>query len=356
MMLSKKSLTESLEENFLILNEEGEDMRLKYLDLTKGFAIILMIFGHALVKINGIHIWIYSFHMPIFFIICGIIISLKEEQSKTSKKNGAIKRVITIGIPYLIFGLILALFYGVLEMNSNGLHVIQQKIFALFTLQGIDSLWFLPVYVLAEAFVIISSKIKPERYKFINRCFILILLFSIIYNFQNFFTTWYLKVLFKILLGICFVLIGTIISKIRVVENESIVISILFLIIGCILAELNGPVEMVVSNIGNIWLYFSSATFTSIAILSFFKRIESKKNIFINFFEVYGRSTIVLLVTNNLIIEIIRLLDYKFLGNCLIQLGLSGSLILTIIILFIEWWIIKMSRGRFGFVFGYIGK
>ena len=44
-------------------------MRLRYIDFTKGLAIILMIFGHTMSKINCLHIWIYSFHMPIFFII-----------------------------------------------------------------------------------------------------------------------------------------------------------------------------------------------------------------------------------------------------------------------------------------------
>ena len=55
-------------------------MRLRYIDLTKGFAIILMLWGHTMTSVNGIHIWIYSFHMPIFFIMCGILIRIKEEK------------------------------------------------------------------------------------------------------------------------------------------------------------------------------------------------------------------------------------------------------------------------------------
>lgn len=41
-------------------------MRKRYLDLTKGFAIIAMILGHAMSEINAVHVWIYSFHMPFF--------------------------------------------------------------------------------------------------------------------------------------------------------------------------------------------------------------------------------------------------------------------------------------------------
>lgn len=55
-------------------------MRLRYIDLTKGLAIFLMLWGHTMTSVNSVHIWIYSFHMPIFFIICGILIRIKEEK------------------------------------------------------------------------------------------------------------------------------------------------------------------------------------------------------------------------------------------------------------------------------------
>ena len=53
-------------------------MRLRYIDYTKGLAIILMLFGHTMTKINFVHIWIYSFHMPVFFVIGGILMYRKE--------------------------------------------------------------------------------------------------------------------------------------------------------------------------------------------------------------------------------------------------------------------------------------
>lgn len=79
-------------------------MRLRYIDFTKGLAIILMIFGHTMSKINCLHIWIYSFHMPIFFIICGIIMCRKGRQKSYSLlKEKIIRRWYTLGIPYLFF-------------------------------------------------------------------------------------------------------------------------------------------------------------------------------------------------------------------------------------------------------------
>ena len=73
-------------------------MRLRYIDFTKGLAIILMIFGHTMSKINCLHIWIYSFHMPIFFIICGIIMCRKGRQKSYSLlKEKIIRRWYTLG-------------------------------------------------------------------------------------------------------------------------------------------------------------------------------------------------------------------------------------------------------------------
>lgn len=46
--------------------------RIEYLDYAKGIGIILVVLGHILIKGN-IKIYIYSFHMPLFFIISGYL-------------------------------------------------------------------------------------------------------------------------------------------------------------------------------------------------------------------------------------------------------------------------------------------
>lgn len=52
-------------------------MRHKYIDYAKGLAIILMLFAHTMSGENMINTWIFSFHMPIFFIISGILMAKK---------------------------------------------------------------------------------------------------------------------------------------------------------------------------------------------------------------------------------------------------------------------------------------
>ena len=59
--------------------------RLQYFDLAKGFGIILIILGHHSLP-DYINNWIYSFHVPLFFIISGFF--YKKKPLLTEIKNG----------------------------------------------------------------------------------------------------------------------------------------------------------------------------------------------------------------------------------------------------------------------------
>lgn len=129
-----------------------------------------------------------------------------------------------------------------------------------------------------------------------------------------------------------------------------------FLLVGIVFSQLNDKVEMSATKIGKAAIYFLCAIITSIAIMSLFKIIEDRKWTILKYLEEYRKSTIVLLVTNNLIIETVRLLDYKLFGNLLIKLDMTGSIIFTAFLIIVEWWIIKISQGLFAPVFGHIKK
>ena len=45
--------------------------RIDWLDMLRGFAIVCVIFGHPTKVPSDIELWIYSFHMPLFFMISG---------------------------------------------------------------------------------------------------------------------------------------------------------------------------------------------------------------------------------------------------------------------------------------------
>lgn len=120
--------------------------RLKYLDYAKGFAIILMLFAHTMTKENYIHRWIFAFHMPIFFIISGIILNRKFGGVTTLYDLVILlkKRIFQLGVPYFVWGLLLILFYTSLEIISHSPINAINSFWKLVSLRGIDSLWFFP--------------------------------------------------------------------------------------------------------------------------------------------------------------------------------------------------------------------
>ena len=251
-------------------------MRVRYLDLTKGFAIILMIYAHTMSTVNCVHIWIYSFHMPIFFMVCGILLYKKRHKLRTAEeiKSTIIRRLYTAGIPYFVFGICLGCFYSFLNIIAHESVLFGSKMFDLFTLQGIDSLWFLPVYVLGDVIAIVLFEFEfDKKVKVLIGvlCFVFVIAFS--HNEMN----WYGNLFFKVLLGICFIEIGMLIEKSLVIERMSYIWIPILVFLGEILAQKNGSVEMSAGNIGNPIIYFAGAMATSIAIMGIWKNGQNRE-------------------------------------------------------------------------------
>ena len=68
--------------------------RVAWVDMAKGYGIILMLIGHL--HVNELMVWIYSFHMPLFFFVSGYLFSVK-----TSFLDFTASKVRRMVIPYL---------------------------------------------------------------------------------------------------------------------------------------------------------------------------------------------------------------------------------------------------------------
>ena len=88
------------------------EKRIEYFDIAKGIAILLVIMGHT-VKSRLINHFIFSFHMPIFFLISGYFFRKKTPEI-CIKQN--IKRLI---IPY-IFTCLGVIFFNILFAILEG--------------------------------------------------------------------------------------------------------------------------------------------------------------------------------------------------------------------------------------------
>lgn len=140
--------------------------RVSWIDVARGIGIILVVYGHTL----SAHSWrylIYSFHMPLFFFLSGLVFTYREDEPP---KKVLLKNARNLLYPYLIFALLsfaiwvvtrhpappelgkqfLSIFYG----NGNNNLLIFNNI-----------LWFLPCLFLTRiGFYGLRKVIVDKRY------------------------------------------------------------------------------------------------------------------------------------------------------------------------------------------------
>lgn len=145
--------------------------RLVYVDIMKALCIMLVIVGHMGFIEHNLKAWIYSFHIPVFFMITGLTFKKDEILSLRSYWNFVTRKFRSLMVPYALWAMIYAsLSIGNLARIAYGSHR------SLIIAGGCSSLWFLPVMFLAVCFVdIMFYLLHYVRY----RLFILICILTI---------------------------------------------------------------------------------------------------------------------------------------------------------------------------------
>ena len=143
--------------------------RMDFLDIAKGIGIILVIIGHTGFCSDGLQKFIYIFHMPLFFMISGILLRYKNgyEEAPASFVKRQVRRLL---IPYFAFGVIRiviqAITYFTQEVYSGveGVFIARDIIDTLLFCGG-SALWFLPALFGGELLLCFAVK-KAGRHRF----------------------------------------------------------------------------------------------------------------------------------------------------------------------------------------------
>lgn len=120
--------------------------RLIYFDITKGFAIFLVVLGHIF---NGSRFdrWISSFHMPLFFIISGCLLKYNDYKN-ISLKEFIRKRINGLIIPYIYFSILNTILIFII--NRFIIEDLIINILRVLVGQSVYALWFLPALFISE--------------------------------------------------------------------------------------------------------------------------------------------------------------------------------------------------------------
>ena len=293
-------------------------MRRNDLDYARGIAILLILIGHT----NGMSDLtvklIYSVHVPLFFVICGVLLCYNQTAQKSWSYicSNRLKRII---VPSIIWECILSTFYYIIKDIP-----VKQLIENSLTLNfNLSVLWFIPCLLLAEMTWILIVKVWKRDVSFYI-CMCGMFVFSAIAVF--------VRALFvkRILVALVFIICGYGLEHSRKNLTVDKVISnqLILLIIGIvwgIATMMNVRVDISAGVLGNIVLYYLHSVAGSVAIILVCGMISTQ----INLLSWVGKNTMGFLVTHVFVRHAIIIIEEKILGYFLGGWALAIPMILV---------------------------
>ena len=286
--------------------------RIDFIDIAKGLAIVLVVFGHTGLR-GFFSDWIWSFHMPLFFFVSGLVF----DPSKYNTFSLFVKkRLHTLIVPYAIFSIIIFIGFWMLNYNPC-LHSIKELLFGW---DGI-ALWFVPVLFFVEILFYILCKN-------INSIFILLLLLltgSMIGYFLNEYNVHFYYKLETVLSALFIYGIGYcsrfyILNRFSFSEKYNLLVSFFFfLLLNVIIVLINHPrLDMAWNQVGSYLPGYIGA-FSGICWMFCLSRIIDLSTLKVKNVIVYlGKNTFVILAFHQFLSALIR--------KCLEELPMSSYL------------------------------
>lgn len=146
--------------------------RLDYLDIAKCLTIVLVIIGHVAGNVDDpfYRCAIYYFHMPLFFIVSGIVTKKRDiTYDKEYYKNFIVKSIYTLLIPCLIWALVYSKFSW-----KNVPYILYGSWQSLTKAETLTSLWYLPCLFLARLWMELIIGLSDKYSRMNKNLFILI--------------------------------------------------------------------------------------------------------------------------------------------------------------------------------------
>lgn len=145
----------------------NEKSRLQYIDISKGIGIILVVLMHIIFSsdkfndVSYIRNYIYSFHMPLFFIISGYCLFLKG--TNHAPERSLKEELLRLCRKFLPCYFVWSMIYIVLQKAAGQPVDVGERIRTTITLRGIAPLWFLIALFLCELLYLVLHKYFAGR-------------------------------------------------------------------------------------------------------------------------------------------------------------------------------------------------
>ena len=278
--------------------------RIGWIDCAKGILISLVVLGHIISNSEiALQNWIYSFHIPAFFILEGITLNLSGSINKSlhefTKRNMS-----GLIYPYLIFGVIF-LGRSILQyvVGSLGLKQLIDYALLLISFCGVGILWFLPTLFLAKTLFFIAF----NRKLYVPLSALIIIALSIYvfghqminYDGDVFSLTSVVVFALRSIISAGFICSGylmySLYKQLTIKRNILYAICFLFLLVSAVFYRLNGTVDLHIMQLNNPILYLIFAISGGIGILGLSKVLSNYKVLLF-----WGKNSIVIMLTHTI--------------------------------------------------------
>lgn len=271
--------------------------RITYIDTVKCIAIVLTLLGHIIItfrRLGNNHpsllMLIYTFHMPAFFIISGIVFNTKKWLNVSPAKF-ILSKSLTIIIPYIFLditgGILMALFSG--NASFDKLLPIIKTTFSYST--NVGPTWFLPAFFMANILFFFFVKYYRKWFKYVAFLPILIIGAKIIPS-----SPLYIFIT-RGIIGFTFLYIGYVLKKYFLDDyNKRYDVLIVAAVLLIILTKLNGQIDLWSSSIHNPIYMMLGGIVGTFLIFGISKHLDNKA------FQFYGKNTIIVMATHSILI------------------------------------------------------
>lgn len=284
--------------------------RLRYIDNIKGFAICLVILGHITQfneNLSNLTNWIYSFHIPLFFIVSGYLSSLSN--TKISILNMINKKWKSLMVPYIWFSIINFSMKTLFILFSSGLNkeVLTYEICRVITFYGNGTVWFLACLFFVETlYKLLETCISNKN----MRTFICLLLSILAMNIKS--ENILIISMARVIISLGFYTVGhQYIQYINNVSYKYTKIVPIFLIIAnfLICISQNSRVDLYSLQLQNIPIYVLTSILGSAGVIMLFR--YNKLDLKFNMFNILGTQSLILMLVHVRIMDAIKVLMNK---------------------------------------------
>lgn len=154
-------------------------IRSNMVDIVKGLAIILVVYGHtaqgmvhrgwwAVSDAAFSHTFVYSFHMPAFFFVAGLFVS--GSISRRGSKGFTVEKLKTILYPYILFAIIGVVLEPLIGRFKSQTMPFQWNVFLLKLADG-EASWFLFVLFVCFILALVTARV-PAWLRFAAAAFV----------------------------------------------------------------------------------------------------------------------------------------------------------------------------------------